>query len=305
MVDINAGDGTLMFNKALPKGSAFFFTDIDATEYFDLQFVDCSGNPVDAGGFTFLQMSLTPPLNNVPTHTLLGSAPNRYWRVADPVAGGGSVNQSTNGLLIDSSAVCGVQIAGNPLRGRGGGTQFAFGLPGASLLQVTKSVALVNGQAPQSPTVTLPGDVVEYAITLRNPETTPLTVAAGAITETVPANTTLVAGMDFSCAANAAGASCSNTAALTVAPGASTTVRMRVKVDAVNPASITAISNTVAVKGLDCAAAGNTCTVNTPTAAPSVAPVPTLSELSLALLGMLLGGLAFVRRGVQRDVRAH
>ena len=137
-VDISRGDGSLMFSAPLPRGTVLFITDVDAKEHFDLKFVDCQSKPVDAGGFTPLQISLTSPVpphkaNNMPNFNLQGSAPSSYWRVADPVPSGGGVSQTTNGIIINSSQVCGVNIAGNRARGTGGGAQFSFGVSPAAL----------------------------------------------------------------------------------------------------------------------------------------------------------------------------
>lgn len=300
MVDINRGEGTLMFETPLPAGSALFVTDIDAREYFDLRFVDCASNPVDAGDFTVLQISLNTspyPANNLPDFISQGTAPNRYWRVADPIATGGSSNQSTNGIIINSDSVCGVHVAGNRARGNGGGAQFSFGMRVGSVLNATKSVARINGREVHAAAVTRPGDVVEYDITLTNPEAVALTLSAGSITETVPANTTLDDGLDFSCASSAAGSTCSNSNPVTVPAAGSLTLSMRVQVDYFDPAAVPTIVNTVAVSGMNCAAAGNLCTVSTPTVAPAVAPVPTLSQLALTVLGLMLAGLGWRYRG--------
>ena len=99
----------MMFSQPLPKGVVFFIVDVDFSEIFEYRFVDCSGNIVDAGSFTFLQISV-PSANNPPVYSIQGTAPNRYWQIEATTAGN-DATLSSNGIIIESDQVCGVQIS--------------------------------------------------------------------------------------------------------------------------------------------------------------------------------------------------
>ena len=241
---------------------------------------------MDAGDFTFLQVSL-PNATNPPAWSVEGTAPNRYWRVAAITAGNDP--NSTNGIVIESDAVCGVQLHGTRPGGGGGSVNYSFGLPRAALLTMAKSVAGINGTPRTTPLH--PGDTVDYAITLTNPETFDITLPAGHVQETLPAHTTLVASTDFTCT----GTACVSQAPVTVPAGGAVNLGLQVQVDGVDPQAVTAITNTAAATGLSCAAAGNQCTVSTPLSQPT--PVPVNAPWSLALLA---ASLAFFARAGRR-----
>src|SRR5690606_27511821 len=98
-----------------------------------------------------------------------------------------------------------------------------------------------------------------------NTSGTSASIAAGAIGETVPANTTHAGGDDFSCASSAVGSSCSNTNAITVPGNGSVTLLFRVTVDSPLPAGTTAIVNAATVPAdIDCTDCGESTPVEEP-----------------------------------------
>jgi uncharacterized repeat protein (TIGR01451 family) len=130
--------------------------------------------------------------------------------------------------------------------------------------------------------VAQPGGSLVYAITLTNLTGVPASIPAGAIGETVPLNTTHVAGDSFACAAPAAGSACSNAAAVAVAANGSSVLTFTVTVANPIPAGVTSIANTaVPPPGVTCP----TCTVTTPTA-PRVTLVKALTNESGAQAGV-------------------
>jgi len=290
---INRGQASFMFTQPLPEGAAFFIRDLDYDEAVDIHFVDCSGNPVDAGNFTFLQISdpalMTPPATTPPNYSIQGTAPARYWNLSAITSGNDP--DSINGIVINSNQVCGVQISGTRPTSNGL-VGYTFGMP---WVNVNKSVASVNGSTAQT-RVTQPQDTVNYAIKVSNPGSSAITLPAGFIQESLPAGVTFVSSADFTCT----GLACTSSADVTVAAGGSVTLNITVKVDsALSRTATPSLTNTVAITGLNCAAAGNQCSVTTLTSPPgaTAAAVPTNSPWSLALLAALLaaGGYAFRR----------
>ncbi|MGY0652325.1 beta strand repeat-containing protein, partial [Luteimonas sp. A537] len=134
-------------------------------------------------------------------------------------------------------------------------------------LTVAKTVSQINGQPAASGVAVSPGDVVTYQIEVTNISNTETAIVpVGAVVEGIPANTEVVAaGNDFTCYLN----SCSNTAELTINPGSSVILDFVVRVDDPLADGVTEIVNQVAVDGVDCAAAGNSCSEILPIA-PSV-----------------------------------
>ena len=285
------GQASFMFAQPLPEGAVFFVRDVDINETVELRFVDCSNNQVDAGNFTFLQISNTSS-TNPPAYSIEGAAPNRYWRLAALSSDGD--DDSINGIIIKSDEVCGVQVS-ETRPSLGGGIGFFFGLPAASLLTVTKTVASVNGSTSQT-RITEPQDTVEYTIKVKNPESVDLTVPIGFIQETLPAGVTFASSADFDCSSNP----CTNTSDIVVPAGDSVDLHITVKVDStLNRQTTPSLTNTVAINGLDCSATGNQCKATTLTSAAATAAVPTLTDMALLLLAALLGisAVAVHRRG--------
>lgn len=278
-VAMNRGDAHFRFDAPLPNGTTFFFSDVDSSENFEYHFLDCSGNVVDAGDFTFLQASLTsstPPLTAPPNYSIEGTAPNRYWRVWDTT--NANDPNSTNGIIIRSDEVCGVRLLGTR-PGGGGSVNYSFGIPPAAFLNLTKSVASVNGAAATA-SVEL-GDVIAYDIVINNPESFDVTLPANSIQETLPAHTTLVSiASELTCT----GTDCSNPDPLVVPAQSAITLQVAVQVD---PGAVGSVVNAVAITNLNCAAAGNTCTAAVPLNV-AMQPVPMNSKWALALMAVLL-----------------
>ncbi|KAF1707749.1 hypothetical protein CSC73_10520, partial [Pseudoxanthomonas sacheonensis] len=127
-------------------------------------------------------------------------------------------------------------------------------------LSVVKTLAQINGAPAGAGATVAAGDTLTYAIQIANTGGSVATLFPGEVVETLPANTTVVtAGNDFTCA----GSSCPNTATANVAAGNSITLGFVVRVDDPLPANVTAIDNTVAVTGVNCASAGNDCAETT------------------------------------------
>ena len=278
-----------MFAQPLPKGAVFFIQDVDLNEAIEYRFVDCSNNLVDAGNFTFLQISNTSS-TNPPAYSIEGTAPNRYWRIAATTADNDTTGP-INGIVIESNQVCGVQLSVTHTDGNSGAVH-SFGLPAASLLNVVNSVTSVNGSTAQT-RISNPQDTVEYTITLTNPESADLTLSAGAIQDALPPGTTFVSSPDFSCT----GLSCASLSDVTIAAGGSAELHITVRVG--NSLTTPALTSTVAITGLDCSATGNQCKATTRTTASATAPIPTLTDMALLLLAALLGlsAVAVHRRG--------
>uniref|UniRef100_UPI0011403F81 hypothetical protein n=1 Tax=Lysobacter antibioticus TaxID=84531 RepID=UPI0011403F81 len=149
-----------------------------------------------------------------------------------------------------------------------GGTPINCAAPGNDCTEVTPIINVVKTLITGGPTAAA-GETLVYQIQLTNSGTTPATIPVGGVTETVPTATTAAAGDSFNCAAGAAaGTSCTNTAAVTIAPGASQDLTFRVTVLDPLPAGTANIVNTVALpQFVDCASPGNDCSEDTPTAA--------------------------------------
>jgi uncharacterized repeat protein (TIGR01451 family) len=291
----SADQSSLMFDQPLPKGSVFFIADVDASETVDYRFVDCGGNLVDSGGFTFLQMSL-PATSTPPAYSIQGTAPNRYWHIEAILTGGDSTN-AVDGIVIQSDQVCGVQISS--ARTTGGGStsseMYFFGMP-PSPLTVDKSVADVNGSTTQT-RITQPRDAVDYTIAVNNPSSDDITVYAGFLQENLPAGVTFASSTDFTCT----GLSCANTSDVVVPAGGSVDLHISVTVDSTLSRQATpTLTNTVSITALNlnCAAAGNQCSMTTLTSPPAAASaaVPTLGAWTLALLATLLSACAYAFR---------
>jgi hypothetical protein len=293
MLDINRGQASFTFAQPLPKGTVFFINDVDINEIGEYRFVDCGGNLVDADNFIFLQISNTSA-TNPPAYSIEGTAPSRYWRLA--ALSSADDPNSINGIVIESDQVCGVQISGTR-PSDGGGVGYFFGMP-PSPLTVAKSVASVNGSASQT-RLTEPQDTVDYAITLNNSTSDAITVYAGFLQENLPAGVTFASSADFTCT----GLSCANTSDVVVPAGGSVTLHITVKVDSsLSRQATPTLTNTVALTALNlnCAAAGNQCSVTTRTSPQTTAaPIPTLTDMALLLLAALLGlsAVAVHRRG--------
>ncbi len=113
-----------------------------------------------------------------------------------------------------------------------------------------------------------PGETLTYSIAITNNGTSSISLAAGDVQETVPANTTHAGSDDFTCAATAAGSACSNTSVVNIAAAATATLAFSVIVDDPIPAGVTSIDNSVTVPGVDCTAAGQDCDETTPAPTP-------------------------------------
>jgi len=283
-------DALFTFSQPLPRGTTLFITDLDIDETANIHFLDCNGNPVDASGFTFLQVSVTSP-SNPPNYSVQGAAPDRYWNLE----GIADNTNLTNGIIIDSDQVCGVRASSARATAATGGSAYIgyfFGMP---WVNVNKSVASVNGSAAQT-RVSQPQDTVAYSIVINNPGGIAVTLAAGTFQENLPAGVTFASSADFTCA----GLSCTNTADVVVPAYGSITLHIAVKVDAgLNTRTTPSLTNVVALPGLDCSAAGNHCsatTVTTLDAAPSAASVPASGPWSLTLLAALLAGCGYAFR---------
>ncbi|MET0288886.1 MAG: Ig-like domain-containing protein [Pseudoxanthomonas sp.] len=137
-------------------------------------------------------------------------------------------------------------------------------------LAVTKALATVNGAPYIGGASVNPGDTLAYTILINNTGGAVATLFPGDVQETLPQNTTVVpAGNSFTCS----GGSCGNAQAVNVPANGSVTLTFLASVNAPLPEGATSIRNGVSVAGVapvDCTAAGNTCTVDTPvgTAAP-------------------------------------
>ena len=104
-----------------PTGTTFFIQDVDNTEAADVRFYDCAGAVVDAGDFDFLLVSTT----FTPNHSVLGAAPNRYWRVSSVVANDAN---TVNGIVIRSNSVCKIEVTATR-NTNGGGINYFLGSP--------------------------------------------------------------------------------------------------------------------------------------------------------------------------------
>ncbi|MFC3240919.1 CshA/CshB family fibrillar adhesin-related protein, partial [Luteimonas padinae] len=137
-------------------------------------------------------------------------------------------------------------------------------------LTVEKTVSQINGQPAAPGAMVSPGDVVTYQIEVANTGSVQAIVPVGAVSEGIPENTEVVeTGNDFTCYLN----SCSNAAALDIAPGSSVVLDFIVRVDDPLADGVTEISNHVAVDGVDCASAGNSCSEILP-----IAPAVTVEK---------------------------
>ncbi|MGF6214453.1 IPTL-CTERM sorting domain-containing protein [Comamonas sp. 4034] len=103
---LNRGNAQFSSPTPFPPGTTLFFQDVDSSETAAYRFYDCSGNMVDAGDFDFLKISSI----NTPSHTTLGTTPNRYWNIVATVAGNDP--NTVNGISIRSSSVCQIDIQG-------------------------------------------------------------------------------------------------------------------------------------------------------------------------------------------------
>jgi fimbrial isopeptide formation D2 family protein/uncharacterized repeat protein (TIGR01451 family) len=137
----------------------------------------------------------------------------------------------------------------------------AFPTVDAAELTVTKTLSEVNDAPYTAGTPVLPGDTLTYNIKLANGGGTVATLAPGDVDETLPTATTVVTGgdNDFSCS----GTACTNIDAVTVAAGKTTNLGFVVEVVDPLPAGTDTIHNAVAVKDVDCDAAGNDCIEDT------------------------------------------
>jgi len=104
---------------------------------------------------------------------------------------------------------------------------------GSPALQVAKTLTSGNG---------MPGSVVTYDIKVTNAGTQDAGQVAA--TETVPANTTWVATVGWTCSGSSAGSTCTAIAASSLAVGASVHLGFSVRVDNPLPAGVTSILNT-------------------------------------------------------------
>ena len=147
----------------------------------------------------------------------------------------------------------------------------AFPIQAQPELSVVKTLAAINGTPAAAGATVQAADVVTYAITIANAGGAVGTLFPGEVVETLPANTSVVtAGNAFTCT----GSTCTNTAAVNVPAGGSTTLAFVVRVADPLPAGVTEIANAVTVAGVDCALAPNDCTEVTPVGpAVSVAKV--------------------------------
>ncbi len=146
--------------------------------------------------------------------------------------------------------------------------------PQPAQLRVTKTLGLVNGAPYVAGAAVKPNDLLTYHIEIAHAGgDLAATLFPGDIVDSpLPANTTYVAaGNDFTCA----GASCSNTNTVNIAAGTSETLNFVTRVDDPLPANLASISNAVAVKGVDCATAGNDCGETTP-----IGPTVTVTKSS-------------------------
>jgi uncharacterized repeat protein (TIGR01451 family) len=286
----NPGDDALfMFNQPLPSGSVLFVNDVDAGEATDLKFLDCSGNLVDAGNFTLLRLSTITAPDVPPTYTIQGTGPNRYFNVTGTDV---NVSNTTDGILIQSGEVCGVESTSTS-SGTGGLIAYWFGAPeNAPYLNVNKSVASIDGSTSQT-RVSQPQDTVAYTIKVSNPQTVDTSAEIGTISETLPAGVTFVSSSDFDCSTTP----CTNTSALSIPAGGSVNLSITVKVDStLNVKTTPSLTNTVGIVGVDCSVTGNLCSVSTLTSPPTVSSVPATSPWTLALLAALLSACAYAFR---------
>ncbi|MDP2324348.1 MAG: DUF11 domain-containing protein, partial [Gammaproteobacteria bacterium] len=142
-----------------------------------------------------------------------------------------------------------------------------------SNVTVTKKLTAESGSVAN---VAEPGETLTYTITFTNSGGSALNIAAGALEDTVPANTTHVGGDDFTCTPDdTAGSTCSNTNAINVPARVGTTdgtasVTFTVQV-AADLTGVSSITNTITTFPPQTSCADSTsCTVVTPNAVVNV-----------------------------------
>lgn len=119
---LNRGIGQFSTTKPFAPGTTFFFQDFDNTETAEYRFYDCAGSQVDAGDFDFLKISTI----NTPSHSVQGSAPNRYWTASAVVA---NDPNTVSGITIKANNVCRIDISGTRPAGTGGSVNYFLGSP--------------------------------------------------------------------------------------------------------------------------------------------------------------------------------
>ncbi|UBB17756.1 IPTL-CTERM sorting domain-containing protein [Comamonas odontotermitis] len=119
---LNRGIGQFSTTKPFAPGTTFFFQDFDNTETAEYHFYDCAGSQVDAGDFDFLKISTI----NTPSHSVQGSAPNRYWTASAVVA---NDPNTVSGISIKANNVCRIDISGTRPAGTGGSVNYFLGSP--------------------------------------------------------------------------------------------------------------------------------------------------------------------------------
>ncbi|HEX7803240.1 MAG TPA: OmpA family protein [Pseudoxanthomonas sp.] len=159
--------------------------------------------------------------------------------------------------------------------------------PTPAQLQVEKTLAQVNGSAYVAGAAVAAGDTLTYQIEVTHVGgSLAATLFAGDVLETLPANTTAVAaGNNFTCAAS----NCTNTNAVNIPAGGSTTLNFVVQVVTPFPTGATAsIVNAVAVDGVDCAAVGNDCGETTAVGLPAWTVVKSSTDTTFTTVGDVL-----------------
>ncbi|TMN18089.1 OmpA family protein [Pseudoxanthomonas sp. X-1] len=200
------------------------------------------------------------------TRPLLNGAPSTINWAGVAFADDGTLyvaNNSGTSRYYGYNPQTGALTAGAPTTANGSRDLASCAFPRLSEpeLGVVKTLATVNGAAAGNNPVVYAGDVLGYDITVRNTGGAVGTLFAGDVVDTLPANTSRVAaGNDFTCS----GSTCTNASTVNVPAGGTAVLHFVARVAQPLPGTVTRIDNTVAVDGVDCAAAGNDCVENTP-----------------------------------------
>jgi uncharacterized repeat protein (TIGR01451 family) len=227
----------------------------------DLYRIDFS-NDTPGSADQFVAERQTRPLLN-------GAAANLRW-AGVAFSQDGSLylaRNATSGTVYYSYDPATGAITPRATTGGGGSrdlTSCSFPTLATPQLALTKALATVNGAPFTAGASVNPGDTLAYTILINNTGGAVATLFAGDVQETLPQHTTVVAaGNSFTCS----GTSCGNTQAVNVPANGSVTLNFLATVDDPLPTGASSIRNGVSVAGVapvDCAAAGNTCNVETP-----------------------------------------
>ena len=266
---LNRGTGQFSSPRAFAPGTTFFFQDFDNTETAQYRFYDCAGIQVDAGDFDFLKISTI----NTPSHSVQGTAPNRYWVASAVVA---SDPNTVSGITIKANNVCRIDISGTRPAGTGGSVNYFLGSPPNV---VPTAVPAIAGTMQVGSIVTGTYAYADNESDIEDP--------AGTVYKFVTSSS-----------ASIASSSEGTTVASGATGGASASVPYTLQSTDLNMYiyyCVTPAAQTGASPGVEVCTAASGPIIDKPTPPASPANVPTLGEWSVAALSSLIAMFGFIR----------